>query len=215
MAASEKQSAPFTDYYELLGVHTAADDEQLRRAWRQLAAQWHPDRAGLDATATFQQLSAAYDILSDPIARAAYDRRHRDANSATASDQRPPSRAAPSSAPAVYISRLSGPINSLLACGHAHLDEPGFITLILREAEAAQGGMVTISMPVQLWCPRCTPTDYATPCDHCDSTRMVDELFSAWLAIPPGIADGQILTPSVEFPDMVDPIRFRIRLHTK
>src|SRR3954471_9293709 len=66
---------PSDDYYALLGVEANADDDALRRAWRQLAARWHPDRAGAAATATFQQLSAAYTVLSDPAARAAYDRR--------------------------------------------------------------------------------------------------------------------------------------------
>src|SRR5205814_4572120 len=68
---------PFADYYALLGVHAGVDDEELRSAWRRLAARWHPDRAGLGATEKFQQLSAAYTVLSDPLTRMAYDRRRR------------------------------------------------------------------------------------------------------------------------------------------
>ena len=63
------------DYYALLGVHESADAEELRKAWRKPALRWHPDRAGDVTKATFQRLSAAYTVLSDPIARAAYDRR--------------------------------------------------------------------------------------------------------------------------------------------
>src|SRR4051812_16059077 len=63
------------DLYGLLGVHAEAAEEELRRAWRRLALRWHPDRAGSGATATFQKLLAAYTVLSDPAARAAYDRR--------------------------------------------------------------------------------------------------------------------------------------------
>src|SRR5687767_11572139 len=65
------------DYYALLGVHAGADGEMLRRAWRQLALRYHPDRAGDGAATTFKQLAAAYAVLADPVARAAYDRRRR------------------------------------------------------------------------------------------------------------------------------------------
>jgi hypothetical protein len=212
-------SPPADDYYALLGVHAAADDEELRRAWRQLALRWHPDRAGQRATAMFQQISTAYAVLSDPITRAAYDRRRRAADPTGASEPRSaavsPPRPAPGArqpAPAIMLSRLSGPLASLLACGTARLDEPGLITLVLREDEAAQGGMVTISMHVDLWCPDCTVRDRAARCARCGGTRTVDELFSAWLAVPPGVTSGEVLAPSVELPGMVEPVRFRVRL---
>ena len=67
------------DYYALLGIDAEADGAELRRAWRRLALRWHPDRAGPGATATFQKILAAYTVLSDPVARAAYDRRRDDA----------------------------------------------------------------------------------------------------------------------------------------
>ena len=66
---------PWDDYYALLGVDEDASGAALRHAWRRLAQRWHPDHAGPDTTAIFQKLAAAYAVLSDPIARAAYDRR--------------------------------------------------------------------------------------------------------------------------------------------
>ena len=207
------------DYYALLGVHEGADGEELRRAWRQLALRWHPDRAGDSATATFQQLSVAYAVLSDPIARAAYDRRRRAAEPACASEPRsaaatsPPPRAARGPAPAVMLSRLTGPLASLIACGVARRDEPGFITLVLREDEAAQGGMATVSLQVDLWCPDCAAQERSAGCARCGGMRTVRELFSAWLAVPPGVTSGEVLAPSVELPGMVAPVRFRVWLH--
>ena len=65
------------DFYALLGVEDRADVVELRRAWKQLALRWHPDRAGDDATAAFQRLSAAYAVLSDPVARAFPEARYR------------------------------------------------------------------------------------------------------------------------------------------
>jgi curved DNA-binding protein CbpA len=54
---------PFDDYYARLGVPPSADVTELRRAWRPLALQWYPDRAGAEATAAFQAIQAAYAVL--------------------------------------------------------------------------------------------------------------------------------------------------------
>jgi molecular chaperone DnaJ len=211
-------SPPADDYYAMLGVHSGADGEELRKAWRQLALRWHPDRAGEGATATFKQLAAAYAVLSDPIARAAYDRRRRAADPAGASARRtPPAKSPPPPperppTPSVMLSRICGPLTTLIACGAARIDEPGFITLLLREDEAAQGGMATVSLPVDLWCPDCAAQGPSAECERCGGKRTVRELFSAWLAVPPGVTTGEVLAPSVELPGMVSPVRFRVRL---
>jgi molecular chaperone DnaJ len=198
------------DYYALLGVDTEADTAELLRAWRRLALRWHPDRAGPGATTTFQKLLAAYTVLSDPVARAAYDRRRgaRARNPGRAPDAPP---AATRSAPAVMLGRLCGSLNSLLACGVARRAEDDVIELFLRAQEAAQGGMVTISMRVPVRCPACA-ADAEGPCAGCGGMRTVEELFSAWLAVRPGVADGTVLTPSALLPGMVHPVSFRVRL---
>jgi DnaJ-class molecular chaperone len=204
--------SPGDDYYELLGVDAAADDAALRAAWRQLAARWHPDRAGAAATERFQRISAAYEVLSDPVARAAYDRR---CGKRVVPPSAPkPAAAGRRSAPAVMLSRVCGSINLLLMSGALRLDEPGYITLVLRPGEAGQGGMATISMQVELWCPECAAKRRpATGCARCRGTRVVEELFSAWLAVPPGVEDGEVLTPTVDLPGMVEPVRFRVRIN--
>jgi molecular chaperone DnaJ len=209
------------DYYALLGVDAIANDAALRNAWRRLAAQWHPDRAGAGATQKFQQLSAAYEVLCDPVKRAAYDRRRRMATpNVTTTVAHPPgdaARSARKATPAVMLSRVTGALPTLLACGVAHLEEEGFITLMLRKSEAEQGGMVRVSMQVDLWCPECGRAGGSTPsaCARCAGKRTVSELFSAWLAVPPGAADGEVLTPSAVLVDMIDPVRFRVRVGRK
>ena len=68
-------------HYEVLGVTFEANDDDLKKAYRKLALQWHPDK-NLDnaeeAKKQFQVIQAAYEVLSDPQERAWYDR-HRDA----------------------------------------------------------------------------------------------------------------------------------------
>ena len=64
------------DFYEILGVSKAADADELKRAYRKLAMQFHPDRNPGDKTAEqkFKEISEAYDVLKDEQKRAAYDR---------------------------------------------------------------------------------------------------------------------------------------------
>ncbi|MDI7276033.1 MAG: molecular chaperone DnaJ [Anaerolineae bacterium] len=63
------------DYYEVLGVSRAASDEDLKKAYRRLARQYHPDvNKSADAEARFKEISEAYEVLHDPEKRAAYDR---------------------------------------------------------------------------------------------------------------------------------------------
>ena len=64
------------DYYEVLGVSKEAGEEELKKAFRKLAVQHHPDRNPGDKQSeeTFKELNEAYQILSDPEKRRAYDR---------------------------------------------------------------------------------------------------------------------------------------------
>ncbi len=64
------------DYYETLGVDRGADKDALKKAYRKLAMQYHPDRNPGDAEAErkFKELNEAYDVLKDDEKKAAYDR---------------------------------------------------------------------------------------------------------------------------------------------
>lgn len=63
------------DFYELLGVGRKADGEELKKAYRKLAMQHHPDRnpGDKEAEKRFKAISEAYDVLRDEQKRAAYD----------------------------------------------------------------------------------------------------------------------------------------------
>ena len=62
------------DYYDILGVPRGSSDAEIKRAFRKLAQQWHPDintEAGADER--FKEINEAYQVLSDPGRRQAYD----------------------------------------------------------------------------------------------------------------------------------------------
>src|SRR3989449_8123772 len=66
--------APARDLYEILGIQRDASDEDIRKAYRRLARELHPDvNAEPRSEERFKEVAGAYEIISDPDKRARYD----------------------------------------------------------------------------------------------------------------------------------------------
>ena len=77
------------DFYDVLGVGKGADNNSLKSAYRKLAMKYHPDRnpGNVSAEKKFKEISEAYEVLSNPEKKAAYDQYGHDAFSGSGGGQ--------------------------------------------------------------------------------------------------------------------------------
>jgi hypothetical protein len=113
-------------------------------------------------------------------------------------------------APGMLLSRLTGPLEALMARGVAYRERGNLIALNLQPEEAAQGGIAVISMPVDTRCTEC-PGPRPAPCERCGGGGIMRDLLAAWLTIPRQVTDGAILAAPVDLvPGAIAIVRFRV-----
>jgi molecular chaperone DnaJ len=214
------------DLYMILGVSRDATTAELRRAYRRLALDHHPDRAGPASGARFAQIAEAYRMLSNPTARAAYDA-HLTARQAWSGG--PSSEADPGAGFGWSVSRvgwaaswakrvtdllprLTGPLATLSATGAARLAPDGILELALTPAEAASGGTAIVTLPLRVPCPTCGGV--ASPrgvwCRRCEYAGQIDDAIAVRVVIPRAAPNGFACPATIPVSGVPPRVRIRI-----
>jgi curved DNA-binding protein CbpA len=170
------------NHYKVLGVSMDASPAAIRTAYRRRVLALHPDRAGDAASAAFLRVVAAYEVLSNPGKRARYDDGLTREGTAATSGEGPFVVA-----PRDVLTRISGPVRSLLATGALVRRDDESFELRVTADEARQGGyaVVSTSPPNQL---------------------------THWVTIPPGTPNGHVMTSVVRAGDTRSVLQLRIRV---
>jgi molecular chaperone DnaJ len=186
------------DYYLVLGVEKGASDGELKRAFRKLALQFHPDQNPGDRQAEerFKELNEAYAVLSDPDKRAAYDRFGHAAFGAPGSW-----------APAAGFQGVGDVIEGLFGdlFGRKSKRSAGRdlrYTLEVSFAEAAFGAEKSIRFPTRKDCRACEGTGARTknaiqPCGVCGGRgeiKVKQGLFTLGKTCGPCEGTGKVVT---------------------
>jgi len=221
---------PAVDLYVVLGVSPAATTAELRRAYRRLALQHHPDRAGPGSAPLFAQIAEAYRMLSNPTARTAYDaHRFERARAYQTSDDlregqgqsedgrgwsvgRSGWSASWRRAIVDLLSRVSGPLDALIAAGAAALDGNGVLELRLSADEAARGGTAVVSMPLCIPCPTCggIARHGGVWCRRCEYAGEITMPVSVHIQIPPEARHGAVTVGISSVGGKPPPVRLAI-----
>jgi DnaJ-class molecular chaperone len=202
------------NYYQVLGVPPSASERSIRDAYLALVRQLHPDRVGPSGTSRFQDITAAYEILSDPARRRQYDSRcgrcgiptapgRGATRRQTARRQPEPLVAEPSpleSEPEPIPPSLEGLLRRVMhgtsgseprTVGAAELIE---LRVVLTRAEADAGVTVPIAVPVLAECHRCGGLGGTRlPCLTCGGQGQTVRDMVIRLPIPPRVPDRTVI----------------------
>jgi molecular chaperone DnaJ len=202
------------NFYVVLGVPENESSTGIRRAFRELALRYHPDRAGARGTQFFQEITEAYDVLSDPGRRASYDeglRHGGDVEVASRPPIRPSARCEPEPLVPGWMSLFrdfsvtqpsAEEVFEHIFRSFTEPDAPKSrrvdalnLEILLSPDEATRGGAVELGVPVFYPCRACHGRGYAggSICWACEGRGMAEEEETVRLAIPAFVRDGSVL----------------------
>jgi molecular chaperone DnaJ len=228
------------DYYEVLGVGEDATGQEIRSAYRRRAKECHPDCADVGSE-PFRAVQEAYEVLSDPTRRRAYDREHEESTLSTSPGpiswsepvrpRRSPVEPLVPSQP-MYQQRRSfpdefssSPLDSILGGLWGGFGTWGGVPTVPRElevelrlspAQASQGGTFHVQVPARVVCPSCYGEGWVGPyrCQQCGGAGAALVRRPVTVSYPAGIASGDVgrmSLGSVGLPDSDLVVRFRVQ----
>jgi DnaJ-class molecular chaperone len=182
-------------YYMILGVSRTETPAGIRAAYRDLARKLHPDVAGDHATTAFQELTEAYDVLSDPGRRREYNAR---TDPTTRVAARAPSSilARPEDLRPSFEAMYERFLRNFTGVGVPKSErlEGLNVEVQLTPDEAITGCSVPVGVPTFSRCPRCggTGIEWSYPCALCMQSGMIEHEQVVHVPIPPLARSGAI-----------------------
>ncbi len=170
------------DYYVILGVPRSASVATIRRAYRRLAKQLHPDVGPSSSLEEFRELQAAYETLSDVDRRRRYD----EALGQVEKSFEP-----------ISWSFVRSPVSG----GLRRPVQPDSLSgeILLSPLEAAAGGLLPLEVPLLTTCPACDGTGgFVFDCARCGGEGKVERRLPVPVRIPAGIRDGTVFQVAVD-----------------
>ena len=174
------------DLYVVLGVPRNASQAAIKKAFRRLAREFHPDLGGVaQGSAELQALQAAYETLADAERRRRYDE---------SLQQMERDRFAP-----LAWSFVKSPASGDLR----RPTLPGSLSgeILLTPQEARAGGVLPLDVPLPSTCPACDGTGgFVFDCPRCGGEGKVERRLPVPIRIPAGVADGTVFQLAVDDP---------------
>jgi molecular chaperone DnaJ len=175
------------DFYRVLGVARNASPAAIRRAYRRLAKQYHPETGAATSLEAFRELQIAYETLSDAERRQRYD----------AALQQTEQRKSP-------FGPLSWSFVQPPAAGDLRRPiQPGSLSgeILQTTDEAAAGGVLPLDIPLRGACPACSGTGgSAFDCGRCGGEGAIERRLPIPVRIPQGVRDGAVFQVNVDEP---------------
>jgi molecular chaperone DnaJ len=205
---------PIRDHYLMLGISRRENFSGIREAYRELAKQFHPEQAGPDAIDKFRDLQQAYENLSDPEKKKAYDRDLERNEIIGESSPEPityPSRPRPEFRAPGSLSLLRDfrsispsfePLYERFVRNFTKREIPKGeriealnVDLALSPEESSQGGTVAVGVPVFFTCSECYGTghEWLFPCANCAGCGIVEAEKTIPVWIPPGLSERSVI----------------------
>lgn len=200
------------DYYRELGVERDADLETIKRAFRKKAHEHHPDVSRHDdADERFRRVRAAYEVLSDPEQRAAYDAEE-SARRSPRPAPRPRRRTTERDEEAFHpgFGEYDDLEHSFFEDFLRDLglaldledspDAPLAVLVEISPEEAEEGCEVALKARVPVWCASCGGEGRRglRPCRSCRGTGTREVMMDAVLELPAGVFDGERIAAPVD-----------------
>ena len=184
------------DYYKILGVSSNCSQEDIKKAYRRLARNFHPDSCGSEDSTEFREVQEAYDAIGERSKRNNYDREKR--------TQQQQSQNIPAYSFRTRETGFTSPfldnnffdqiLHQFLGSDAYYQDATGLnnqIELILTPEEARIGGIIPVEIPIHETCPTCRGkgSNLFFFCDHCGGDGSIEQSVEINIQVPPNVSN--------------------------